>query len=122
MPKRLQRDRSRGWRITVRAVAFFFLLLAFADLALPQFCREDSSPLYEPQAATASFLAGSSAHQSEQHSIAEEDCFCCCSHIVSEEAASPLGALAWLSGSHEPLRVAVPSAPVRVLDHPPRLA
>jgi hypothetical protein len=102
-----------------RVVAAVLLLLASADLAMPQFCEEDSAPLV-PVAQTLGHAEGSPEPQSDHASA--EDCFCCCSHIVSEELESPLGALALVNIPARTTPSDVPFAPLGFLFRPPRLA
>lgn len=109
------------WRETVRVIAVMFLLLAFADLAFPQICGEDNEPLF-PQRSAVTFAHADESGEPLPHPMPTEDCFCCCSHIVSEEAGSPLGELAIVSGSDRIVPPRIPLAPLTFLFHPPRLA
>jgi hypothetical protein len=100
-----------------------FLLLACADLAFPQLCGEDNEPLFPIRSATASTLAHADASGEQQpHQAPAEDCFCCCSHILSAESTSPLTELAIVSDSERMTQPGVPIAPLTLLFHPPRLA
>ena len=106
----------------MRVIAVVFLLLAIADLAFPQICGEDSEPLFPARTAASAVVPASDAGEPQPAPMPVEDCFCCCSHIVAEDSASPLDQLAIVSGSGRIAPSAVPVAPVQVLFHPPRLA
>lgn len=110
------------WRATRRVIAIVFLLLATADLALPQICGEDSEPLFPTRSAASAVLPADESGEREPVPTRAEDCFCCCSHIVAEDSASPLCQLAIVSGSGRVAISAIPIAPAQVLFHPPRLA
>lgn len=110
--------RARG---IFRVAALALLLLAVGDLAFPQICGEDNGPLFPAQQVAASGHADESGAPLP-HQAPAEDCFCCCSHIMSEDSASPLDQLALVTRSERIAVPAVPLAPVQVLFHPPRLA
>lgn len=110
------------WGEAVRVLATMFLLLACADLAFPQFCGEDNEPLFPQHAASATFGHADESREPQRQSAPTEDCFCCCSHIVSEEPQSRLGALALVSGSEGVIRPSTPVAPTQIHFRPPRLA
>ncbi len=105
-------EKETYWRGTVRVVAVLFLLLTSADLAFPQFCPGDNRQ----------WFAQGESDQPKPHPAAAEDCFCCCSHLVSSSFASSLGALAILSSPDESAPAAVPAATLQLLFRPPRLA
>lgn len=122
MPTKTQRKRTH-WRETVRVLAILFLLLACADLAFPQLCAEDNEALFPSQAAaTASFAHADATGEPQPHAPQTEDCFCCCSHVISTGTGSPLEALALVSGCDPTGSSGVPPTPARILFHPPRLA
>jgi hypothetical protein len=121
MQKNGEQMKSERWRVVVRAVAFGFLLFAVTDLTFASWCQEDSAPLFAAPAPQPAMGHTDVPHESEQHPASTEDCFCCCSHIVSEDLSAPLGAPALLSVPHETARPSVPAAPVRHLFRPPRL-
>ena len=110
------------WRETVRVLAVMFLLLACVDLTFPQICGEDNEPLFPQRNAASTFGHADESGDPLPHPAPTEDCFCCCSHIVSEEGNGPLDELAQVSGSASVLPPAIPLAPVELLFHPPRLA
>lgn len=110
------------WRRTVRAVAVFFLLFACADLAFPEICSEDNARLLPQQSATTPFSHGDDSGEPQEHRSSTEDCFCCCSHIVSSSFDPSLGAPAIVSSSDPVAAPGIPLAPLQLLFHPPRLA
>ena len=112
MRVKIQQERAQ-WRVVMRLVAIVFLLLACADLAFPDACEEDSQPLFA-QSAGGPFAPADAPPA--------EDCFCCCSHILSAEFSSPLGQLALLSGSDQIASSLSPYPPAKLLYHPPRSA
>lgn len=117
------RQRKRTpWRETVRVLAVMFLLLACADLAFPQLCGEDNEPLFPTQASGSGFAHADASGEPQPHQPPAEDCFCCCSHILSAEATSPLTEMAMVSDSERMTQALVPLAPLTLLFHPPRLA
>jgi hypothetical protein len=77
-----------------RGVALFFVLFTFADLSIPQLCGGElggyslpnaSLPFSNGQSDELSLSAAPEQPQpqeSEGSEHPEEDCFCCCSHIV----------------------------------------
>lgn len=98
-----------------------FLLFAAADLAFPQLCAEENESLFAVQKAAMFAHAGESSDE-QPHLPAAEDCFCCCSHIVSASMTSPLNALAIVSSPNVFPAPSVSAAPARHLFRPPRLA
>ena len=115
-------EKRTAWRGTVRVIAVMFLLLAFGDLAFPQICGEDNAPLFPAQRDASAVATSGDSGEPHPEPMRAEDCFCCCSHIVAEDSGSPLGQLAFVSGSLSIAPPTVPLAPVRLLFHPPRLA
>lgn len=132
--------RNRHGRL-LRAVAVFFLLYTCADIALPQyFCAGEAAGLPDvvvastaSAAANANTLADRGAALSDtkdsqptqpdqQAPHDDEDCFCCCAHVLAgltikvvetAELKSP-------SASFEERSVLSPPLPLHY--HPPRLA
>jgi hypothetical protein len=106
-----------GLDLLYRGVALFFLLFTCVDLT-SQTCAEESFGL--PPAAW-SRGAEDSAPEAPEPAHVEEDCFCCCSHLVVDGpyvvASLPDG-----PGADVPLIAASPSSPSRDFYHPPRTA
>lgn len=114
------RKGTRGQQM-LRVIAAMILLLAGADLAFPQTCGEDNEPLFPQQNAASTFAHTDGSGDPLAHPEPIEDCFCCCSHIVSEGSESPLGKLMIASGADQVVLSRIPLAPVQLLFHPPRL-
>lgn len=120
---RMRRSEKRiQWRGAIRVIAAMFLLFSLADLAFPQICGEDNEPLFPAQAAASAVVPGDDASKPQAAPTRAEDCFCCCSHIVAEDSPSPLQSLTLASDPGRIIPPAVPTAPVRFLFRPPRLA
>lgn len=107
------------WRIMMRTVAVLFLLLAAADLAFPQACRENEMALSKVPSSLTLAAAPTGDETSDQSP--REDCFCCCSHIVSVESQTLLSSLPDSSNSPANRIPASPVVPVHSLFRPPRL-
>jgi len=113
-----------------RGIAIFFLLFTLADLTFSGFCCDEFTDL-SPSAQTQSLAdtmtlvdADDSNQQGKQHSQSgamEEDCFCCCIHILPVHAQDSSGfaviqhqypfrpanlSIAWLNGTDHPPRSA----------------
>ncbi len=125
----------------VRGLAVFFLLSAFADITFPQvFCREELGGLLNVRSAAASKSKSSSivreksvvavnddggdSRQNDPSREAphEEDCFCCCAHVLTGINFQPN-----IPGAVKPLPFAlhqdsIPNPPLRGTDRPPRIA
>lgn len=117
--KARRQEKRTPWRETVRVIAVVFLLLATVDLAFPQLCGEDNGLLFPRQ--TAGSGPADDANLPGNPLPPADDCFCCCSHILSADFVSPLGAPVFLSDSEHNARPHLPLAPVQYLFHPPRL-
>jgi hypothetical protein len=120
-----------------RGIVFIFFLLMLADLASPQNCGEDVWGLLKAGSSQASVQAstvfGSEAFfisadiQKQQSSSdsdsapAEDDCFCCCSHILPG-AIFHVDEPSFAPSVSEPAVTALPIAPSQSAFHPPRLS
>lgn len=90
-------------RHVMRGVAILFLLYTAADLSHPQMCTEDlkdvvpvkESSLIGANAAESVQVLSVSGDQREQpntpqnQSPSDEDCFCCCAHVVAATVFVP---------------------------------
>ena len=112
------RDRNR-WRAVVRAVAVLILVMAAADMTFPSLCREKSSI---PAASSAMSILVSQTDDDSSDQTPREDCFCCCSHIVSAEPQSLLTSLPATTTPLPGRALGSPSVPVQSFFRPPRLA
>jgi hypothetical protein len=124
----------------VRGLAAFLLLFAFADMAFPQvFCREELGGLLNLRSAAgskdnnASCVKAESAiainhtddSQSDDPSREvphEEDCFCCCAHVLAGISFQPNVPGAVRSFPFVPYPDSIPNPPLHGTDHPPRIA
>lgn len=111
----------------VRGVAVFFLLFTVADITLPQyFCGGEEIgglPLAETaglgaEAGTETPWPGRDSEQAPH----EEDCFCCCAHVLPGFVLTP-APIAEQGSLQPPLKLdSLPSPPLRLQYHPPRFA
>lgn len=123
-----------------RGIVLLFLVYTGVELAFPQFCGERSlsilgasSVLLADQRSSAKTAASTSVMQNsettspglpeqDQEIPKDEDCFCCCAHVMP----SPLfvnpdtSALVISSGLQN--RVSIPTGSVHAPYHPPRSA
>lgn len=116
--------------------AIFFLLFTFAeltiiDLASPQRCKDElgtlatngyARPATNETDKPSSIAADHSRQESSpQPTSTEEDCFCCCSHIMPASlVTAPL--LVAKSQITEAAIIHLPSSPPNSMFHPPRFS
>ena len=129
---------GRRQRRLVRAVAVFFLLFTAADITLPQyFCggeevggiplRQVTRVATEDAAPDSTLLASLNSedslpsHDGEQ-APHEEDCFCCCAHVLASVGMHCAGCTPAASPSVDLAAGRLPDAPTSSTYHPPRLA
>lgn len=132
--------RNRHGRL-LRAVAVFFLLYTGADIALPQyFCAGEAAGLPDIIMAPTSTAAGGDTHaltedypavsdasdswpsRPEQEAPHEEDCFCCCAHVLTGLAFRAVESAELKSQPASPEERSVLSPPLPLQYHPPRFA
>ena len=117
-----------------RGVAIFLLVFASYDMAIvdvffPQTCGEQqmslpsSGPVGSTEESAGEKIAvknhDSQPGQDSHESSADEDCFCCCSHIIP----SPHVNVVTLNSppqADDPAITSLPAAPPRGAYHPPR--
>jgi len=119
-----------------RGVAIFLLAFAFFDMAIvdvffPQACGEQqmSTPSAGPVDTTEESAGESMAvknHDSQpgqdsHESSSDEDCFCCCSHIIPTAHVNVL-TLNSPPQAADPAITSLPSAPPHGTYRPPRLS
>lgn len=135
-----KRDR-RIWRdFVVRAVALFFLLSATADLTMPQiFCRGElggksgavASPRtsaqldeVQPLVSDLTIRQQELSHLPQQQNDQvphEEDCFCCCTHVLPSFFMPPLAAISVSHTAHPSREHQSPPLPIPAdIYHPPQ--
>lgn len=119
----------------VRAVAVFFLLYTGADITLPQyFCPEDcgapvtrstdsSKPAQNEHLASALDKSNSRPSETPSEQLPhEEDCFCCCAHVLPGAILARLE-LYELTSTQPVIKTdSLPSPPHREMYRPPRIA
>jgi hypothetical protein len=116
-----------------RGVALFFILFTFADLSIPQLCCEELNGCSRPNPSLAGSYnqsdelrlsaASSQPQQNESKNTEEsdEDCFCCCAHIVPGSHFT-LALLELKSPVTNPGDHFLPTSPPDAQFHPPRLS
>jgi hypothetical protein len=129
----LQTINDRHARL-VRALAVFFLLFTGADIIMPQyFCGQEEIGIPLKQMTSARARRGApgrdavtSAHATE-HSQPyapevprDDDCFCCCAHVVPGRAPSLVAALLAVFSMDARIDITVPSPPLPTAYRPPR--
>jgi hypothetical protein len=135
MPLKLYQNLMKLGRLR-RGIAIFLLAFAFFDLSIvdvffPQLCGDEqvssssASPGEAPEKIANEKLSIRS-HDSQQtqdssQSSIDEDCFCCCSHIIPGVIVN----VADMNGApqpHDPRIASLPSSPPHGAFHPPRLS
>lgn len=123
----------------VRGVAVFFLLFTGADLLAPEyFCGEgEIGGATVKRATTVSDTAGSVGETQFTAAVTsegsrpdlppdqtphEEDCFCCCAHVLPSLGFGAYGASQKKMLHSPPVSDSFPSPPLRGAYHPPRIA
>lgn len=115
---------------STRVIALFFLLFTAADILLPQyFCAEEwqSLPVAVSQVATIPPVGPGvppDAPLPPESAPHEEDCFCCCAHVL------PPTTLTLVNLHNAPLpspiitlpETTLPTAPLQAIYRPPRSA
>lgn len=132
-PRRWNMTRSVKRR-SFQAIVMLFLAYTGVDIAIPQYHRDESirldiSRTLSPgthETETAIFAAASESfpdnRQEDSESHKDEDCFCCCSHVVpSPVFAGPANAEVMSQTSLLP-EISIPTAPLHHPYHPPRFA
>lgn len=134
-PYRIQKPLMTG-RV-VRVIAILFLVYTGLDLSMPQLCREEMGNRTMAQTAastednsvdaTRPFSAALGTEDYEENlpsepPHSEEDCFCCCAHVLPGSAAA-LVAAPELATSFAPRQDSgLLSPPLKSPYHPPRFA
>lgn len=132
MPMKLGQNllRSRRLRrsLAVLLLAFAIFDLAIVDTLFPQLCNDEylSSPSIKSTEAAIneSVAIMNRDSRSSRHSLpssTDEDCFCCCSHIVLGYAVDAVASSAPPSVII-PIDGFLPTAPVQATYRPPRFA
>jgi hypothetical protein len=113
----------RGHGRLVRALALFFVLFTGADIALPQyFCGGEEVGGLPLGSVATSTSEDSLPGQVPDEAPHEEDCFCCCAHVLPG-LAFIRAATAELRSLEPPQKhESLPTPPLQLPYHPPRFA
>lgn len=126
--------KSRRSRL-FRATALLFLIYTGVDLIFPQICCEEpvgaaTTQSFAPSGEVATVNRSTVAsfdiseetrnQQGSEVPCRDEDCFCCCAHVMpSPLFVEPSAAASNLGKGIRP-RLSIISAPLNTPDHPPR--
>lgn len=115
-----------------RGIAVFFLLFTIVDISSPHVCCEELNGLVESVAQSAAVNASivddgvtaiinddSRSQPPAKPSASEEDCFCCCSHVLPSLSLN-MAVLDCKSPETDPQQDCLLTPPLRALYHPPR--
>lgn len=117
-----------------RFVVILFLVYAGVDIANPQLCDEefapnpillaanveDPSPARFVQRFEGAFEQPEQSEQPSERGHTDEDCFCCCTHVLPALTTHPNGASDAVSKEHTLMPQSVSTAHLNALYHPPR--
>src|SRR2546423_1872657 len=106
-----------------RWVAIFFLLWTLIDLSVPQICMAEFDAPPSVPGASYKPLTASPQHDDESSNVPfqrDDDCFCCCSHVVPAffTRGEMLNLVAYVSAA--PDQIGSVGATASLL-HPPRI-
>ena len=117
--------------ISILLLAFAFFDVAIVDVFFPQLCGDEQVSVSGPgpvkstkkiaDDSVAISNHNSQPGQDSSQSSIDEDCFCCCSHIIPGVCVN----VAVLNGApqpHDPTITSLPSSPPHGAYHPPRLS
>jgi hypothetical protein len=106
-----------------RGIAVFFLLFTIVDISSPHVCCEELNGLVESvaqsAAVNASIVHDSRSQPPAKPSASEEDCFCCCSHVLPSLSLN-MAELDFKSPETDPQQDCLLTPPLSALYHPPR--
>lgn len=116
----------------VRAIAILFLVYTAADLTVPQFCAEEmgiprfaeasASSNTQRNAAIATGASDSRQDPTPEPTHSDEDCFCCCAHVLPGRAPA-LVSVSELNSVFATVKIIdVVSPPLQGPYHPPRFS
>lgn len=103
-----------------RFIVILFLAYAAVDIANPQLCNDEFAPSSVLLAAN---VDDSEKNEQPEHPPAphsEDDCFCCCTHVLPGLTTHPNGASDVVSQGLTLTPQSVTSAHLMALYHPPR--
>lgn len=110
--------------IAIFLLAFAFFDLMVVDMLSPELCGDEQAPFSSACPETADESAVTRTHDSQpsqdpHQSPIDEDCFCCCSHIIPSPNVD-VAALNCPPRPDDPAITSLPSSPPRGAFHPPR--
>ena len=116
----------------VRAIAILFLLHTGADLTIPGFCAEEMGfPKFSQTASSTGLLPNNAFAVTPSESRQDpppdrphpdEDCFCCCTHVLPGHFTAPVEVAEFTSLVAVLRLIDVASPPLKGPYHPPRFA
>jgi hypothetical protein len=120
----------------VRVIAMLFLLHCGVDMLFPQLCNEEElfggnfsstvlSSTGDDEVGRVIAVYGSGQSPNDQRSDPQhrdEDCFCCCAHVMPSPVFASPGDAALVTSRTPMPRIFIPSAPSYNPYHPPRFA
>ena len=69
---------------SIKRLALILLVLTAIDLCVPGFCQTDGIVLPQTHVLSTVFMNSGHTRNGDQ-SAYEDDCFCCCSHVVHSQ-------------------------------------
>ena len=133
MSSRLCTSRAVTERL-FQGVAILFLLYTGVDITIPQYHLDESIGIgvsqvlkYRAQASETETVALASesipnAPRDDREGPRDEDCFCCCSHVMPSPVFVDPGTTIVISPRIPEPQVSTPAAPIHRPYHPPRNA
>jgi hypothetical protein len=126
----------------VRVVALLFLVHAGVDMLFPQLCSEEAVNVTMSQSSTVAKAASRKvskaanieaspqivaaapydSEEREESTPRDEDCFCCCSHVMASPRFVNPDTSELKLPARSQLDIAIPSVPLNNPYHPPRFA
>lgn len=103
-----------------RFIVILFLAYAGVDIANPQLCNDDFAPSSVLLASNTDTRADEPAPEQPSEPHGEDDCFCCCTHVLPGVTTHPNGASDAVSQEVTVTTQSVTSAHLMALYHPPR--
>ena len=118
-------------RSLLRGIALLFLFYTGVDLALTDYHRNEtldlsraviSAGFHDDRLAIAASPANPGSLPNDSEAPRDEDCFCCCAHVLPSPVFVDSGIAVLAQLRAVPLRTTLPTAPIHSLYRPPRSA
>lgn len=115
-----------------RFIVILFLVYTGVDIMNPQLCNDEFAPISSVSASdsgkrtedsvavVARNLNETSERNEQSTTHSDEDCFCCCTHVLPAPTTHPNGVLDVISREASLVSHSVTSAHLMALYHPPR--